>query len=292
MVSCTLYEFPSRRRLLSRTARVSRYYLWEYFYGTLKPCREKLQESPPGLDSIHRCSPEQTFSDGGLHWTLETRMSMSISPVMVAMPTELATQSTALQIPAQTVGGYRNQIVLGISNVSVKKPPSLNQSAVGCKTSTLPQDCWDFELTLAVLLMVLAGLLILLLLYWVLLLRHRLRVAQAGNALEYFGFYHMAQYDLKEPVPPLPPQGSSSAVAIPSLPSLPQPPSNHPPVHLTPPPLLYLPQPMIHTTPPSPHPSCGAGSDAEVYARIGHLRPSRPSSANQAQVILFEHSAL
>ncbi|XP_056587144.1 uncharacterized protein LOC130407862 [Triplophysa dalaica] len=115
------------------------------------------------------------------------------------MPTELATQSTALQIPAQTVD--RNLIVLGMSDVSVRKPSSSNQSALGCWTSTLPRVCWDLELSVAVLFMVLAGLLILALLYRVLTLRHRLRVAQAGNALEYFGFYHMAQYDLKELVP-------------------------------------------------------------------------------------------
>ncbi|XP_042634892.1 uncharacterized protein LOC109046293 isoform X2 [Cyprinus carpio] len=142
----------------------------------------------------------------------------------------------------------------------------------------------DFELNLAVVLMVLAGILILALLYWVLLLRHRLRVAQAGNALEYFGFYHMAQYDLKEPNLP---------VVTPSLPS-PPPPVPQPPVHVTPPPphMLYASAPIIHTTPPSPHPSCGASSDAEVYSRIGVLRPSRLSSVSQTQVILFEHSAL
>lgn len=173
----------------------------------------------------------------------------------------------------------RNPTVL--ADVPLRKPSSVNQSGVVCGISTLPRVCWDFELGLAVLWVVLAGLLILALLYWVLLLRHRLRVAQAGNALEYFGFYHMAQYDLKEP---------SLPVVTPSLPSPP------PPVlHLTPPPpppVLYVPPPIIHTTPPSPHPSCGAGSDAEVYSRIGVLRPSRLSSVSQTQVILFEHSAL
>ncbi|XP_067232903.1 uncharacterized protein [Chanodichthys erythropterus] len=187
-----------------------------------------------------------------------------------------------------------------LADVPLRKPSSVNQSAVGCGISTLPHVCWDFELGLAVLLMALAGLLILALLYWVLMLRHRLRVAQAGNALEYFGFFHMAQYDLKEPNLP---------VVTPSLPSPPPPvlhltpppppvlhltPPPPPVLHLTPPPpppMLYVP-PFIHTTPPSPHPSCGAGSDAEVYSRIGVLRPSRPSSVSQTQVILFEHSAL
>lgn len=206
------------------------------------------------------------------------------------MPTELATQSTALQIPAQTMD--RNLIVLGMSDVSVRKPSSLNQSALGCRTSTLPHVCWDLELSVAVLFMVLAGLLILALLYRVLLLRHRLRVAQAGNALEYFGFYHMAQYDFKEPVPQPVLNIVTTQISTSSPPSPPLPVSQ-PPFHLTPPPpRLYLPHPIIHTTPPSPHPSCGAGSDAEVYSRIGHQQLSRPSSVNQSQVVLFEHSAL
>lgn len=172
-----------------------------------------------------------------------------------------------------------------LSSVPLRKTSSVNQSSMGCRTSNLPHVCWDFELSLAVVLMVLAGILILALLYWVLLLRHRLRIAQAGNALEYFGFYHMAQYDLKEPNLP---------IVTPSLPSPPPPVPPPPPLHVTPPPppVLYMSTPIIHTTPPSPHPSCGAGSDAEVYSRIGVLRPSRPSSVSQTQVILFEHSAL
>ncbi|KAL1253045.1 hypothetical protein QQF64_017738 [Cirrhinus molitorella] len=174
--------------------------------------------------------------------------------------------------------------VIVLPNVLLRKPSSVNQSSMGCRTSSLPHVCWDFELSLAVVLMVLAGILILALLYCVLLLRHRLRVAQAGNSLEYFGFYHMAQYDLKEP---------SLPVVTPSLPS-PPPPAPQPPFHVTPTPkpMLYLSTPIIHTTPPSPHPSCGTSSDAEVYSRIGVLRPSRLSSVSQTQVILFEHSAL
>ncbi|XP_051533118.1 uncharacterized protein LOC127428660 [Myxocyprinus asiaticus] len=226
-------------------------------------------------------------------------MLMSISGVTAVMATELATESTVLQTPAQMVDSNRNLTVLKTSDVPFRKPSSLNQSSQSCRTSALPQVCWGLELNMAMLLMVLAGLLILVLLYRVLLLRHRLRVAQAGNALEYFGFYHMAQYDLKQPgQPPLPeaaPQVSTSSVTIPSPSPVIRPPSIHPPLHLSPPPpahLLYLPLPIIHTTPPSPHPSCGAGSDAEVYSRINVLRPSRPSSVSQTQVILFEHSAL
>ncbi|KAI2651404.1 Leucine-rich repeat-containing protein 70 [Labeo rohita] len=176
----------------------------------------------------------------------------------------------------------RNVIVF--PTVLLRKLSSVNQSSMGCRTSTLPHVCGDFELSLAVVFMVLAGILIFALLYWALLLRHKLRAAQAGNALEYFGFYHMARYDLKEP---------NLSVVTPSFSS---PPVPQPPLHVTPPPppppMLYMSPPIIHTTPPSPHPSCGASSDAEVYSRIGVLRPSRPSSVSQTQVILFEHSAL
>ncbi|XP_051960467.1 uncharacterized protein LOC127627901 [Xyrauchen texanus] len=224
-------------------------------------------------------------------------MLKSISGVTAVMPTELATESTVLQTPAQMVDSNRNLTILKTNDVPFRKSSSLNQSSHGCRTSALPQVCWGLELNMAVLLMVLAGLLILVLLYRMLLLRHRLRVAQAGNALEYFGFYHMAQYDLKQPgQPPLTeaaPQVFTSPVTIPSPSTVIRPPSIHPPLQLSPPPpahLLHL--PIIHTTPPSPHPSCGAGSDAEVYSRISFLRPSRPSSVSQTQVILFEHSAL
>lgn len=178
-----------------------------------------------------------------------------------------------------------DRTLIVLSSVPLRKISSVNQSSMGCRTSNLPHVCWNFELSLAVVLMVLAVILILALLYCVLLLRHRLHVAQAGNALEYFGFYHMARYDLKEPNLP---------VVTPSLPSPPPPVPPPPLLHVTPhpPPMLYMSAPIIHTTPPSPHPSCEAGSDAEVYSRIGVLRPSRPASVSQTQVILFEHSAL
>ncbi len=181
-----------------------------------------------------------------------------------------------------------DRTLIVLSSVPLRKLSSVNQSSMGCRTPNLPHVCWDFELSLAVVLMVLAGILILALLYCVLLLRHRLRAAQAGNALEYFGFYHMARYDLKE---------LNLPVVTPSLPSPPPPVPPPPLLHVTPPPpsMFYMSGPIIHTTPPSPHPSavsCGASSDTEVYSRIGVLRPSRPASVSQTQVILFEHSAL
>ncbi|KAL7844201.1 hypothetical protein SRHO_G00227400 [Serrasalmus rhombeus] len=182
------------------------------------------------------------------------------------------------------------------------KPSPGVPSSQGCKTSSGSNGCWGLELKVAIILMTLAGLLILALLYRILLLRHKLRMAQARNSLEYFGFYHMAHYSLKElnlppvvtpmvtsppPDPHTPPQASP-----PPSPVLPAPPPVIPPLiplpppPPPPPPLLPPPHPIIFTTPPSPH------SDAEVYSRIGALRPSRLSSVSQTQVVLFEHSSL
>ncbi|KAM6902314.1 uncharacterized protein FYW49_015937 [Xenentodon cancila] len=189
------------------------------------------------------------------------------------------------------------------------------------------KSCWNLDLRVAVLLVTLAGAVILLLLYKLLQLRHRLSLARARHGLEYSSFYHRATYTLKPstsvqyvpvkngmvpentppiqtvaavtpavitPVPPspVPPQ---SALPLPSPPALPLP-AVHPPPSLPPTPRvlsLPLPLPVINTTPPSPHLSWGACSDVDVYSRIGAFRPSRLSSlSSQSTVILFEHSAL
>ncbi|CAB1452594.1 unnamed protein product [Pleuronectes platessa] len=189
------------------------------------------------------------------------------------------------------------------------------------------KSCWSLDTRVAVLLLTLAGAVILLLLYRLLQFRHRLSVARARNALEYQGFYRTATYTLKHPAPPgqdrppkdrtvpdanprvqtvitvtpvaivpLPPPPAASPPPLP-LP-LPPPPALHPPSPpLTPPvPAIPLHLPMIHTTPPSPHLSWGACSDADVYSRIGAFRASRLSSlsnlSSQSKVILFEHSSL
>lgn len=151
----------------------------------------------------------------------------------------------------------------------------------------------------------------------------RLRLARARHALEYYSFFHTATYTLKHPTPcealptkngtiveeaPLPIQTVTAVtpVAITPLPPPPVPPPlllPLPPTPALPPPpslppthpvlALPLPLPVIHTTPPSPHLSWGACSDADVYSRIGTYRPSRLSSlSSQSKVILFEHSSL
>ncbi|XP_034459196.1 uncharacterized protein LOC117772275 [Hippoglossus hippoglossus] len=204
--------------------------------------------------------------------------------------------------------------------------PQTPQSPRACSSpGAAGRSCWSLDMRVAVLLLTLAGAVILLLLYRLLQFRHRLSVARARNALEYHGFYRTATYTLKHPAPPcqdLPPQDGTvpdanplvqtvitvTPVAIVPLPPppvasppplpLPPPPALHPPSPpLTPPvPAIPLHLPMIHTTPPSPHLSWGACSDADVYSRIGAFRASRLSSlsnlSSQSKVILFEHSSL
>ncbi|KAG8010891.1 hypothetical protein GBF38_010188 [Nibea albiflora] len=189
------------------------------------------------------------------------------------------------------------------------------------------KSCWSLDFRVAMLLMTLAGAIILLLLYRLLQLRHRLKLARASHALEYYSFFHTSTYTLKHPTPcqelptkngtvpeatlpvqtvtavtptvitPLPPPAVTSPppLPLPPPPVLPPPPINAPPALPPTPSVLAfpLPLPVIHTTPPSPHLSWGACSDADVYSRIGAFRPSRLSSlSNHSKVILFEHSSL
>ncbi|XP_061589477.1 amyloid beta A4 precursor protein-binding family B member 1-interacting protein [Cololabis saira] len=188
------------------------------------------------------------------------------------------------------------------------------------------KSCWNLDLRVAVLLVTLAGVVILLLLYKLLQLRHRLGLARASHGLEYSSFYYRATYTLKPftsvqdvpvkngtapeytppiqtvtavtpavitpvPPPPVPPQPILS-LPTPALPL----PAVHPTPSLPQTPRvlsLPLPLPVINTTPPSPHLSWGACSDVDVYSRIGAFRPSRLSSlSSQSTVILFEHSSL
>ncbi|XP_061837051.2 uncharacterized protein [Nerophis lumbriciformis] len=177
------------------------------------------------------------------------------------------------------------------------------------------KSCWSLDPRVVVLLMTLAGAVILLLLYRLLQTRHRLRMASARNALEYYSFYHTATYTLKHPssyqklsaqngkipettspvqtvttapLPSPPPVGRTTSLPLPPAPA-------HPPEPSLPitPPRQTLPLPVIHTTPPSPHLSWGACSDVDVYSCIGAYRPSRLSShSSHSKVILFEHSLL
>ncbi|KAM8827692.1 uncharacterized protein AB9W97_004036 [Spinachia spinachia] len=179
------------------------------------------------------------------------------------------------------------------------------------------KSCWSLDASVAVLLVTLVGALILLMLYKLLQLRHRLMLARAMNALEYYSFYHSANYTLKHAasvqdlpnkkvpdpeetssdrtvtmvthavIDPLPPSLLHSPPTLPLPPHPFEPPSDPP--TLTPSVLAFT----IHPDPPSPHLSWGACSDAGVYSRIGAFRPSRLSSlSNQSKVILFEHSSL
>ncbi|XP_075993056.1 uncharacterized protein LOC142987957 [Genypterus blacodes] len=208
------------------------------------------------------------------------------------------------------------------------QPPPPPSPAGTCSSPGM-KSCWNLDVRVALILVTLAGALILFLLYRLLRLRHRLRLARARHALEYNSFYHSATYRLKD-VARLPQElsvknGTVTEVTLPIqtvtavtptatiTPLLPPPPpvSLPPPLLLHPPPALLPPPPrpppppsvpatppllvlpLIHTTPPSPHLSWGACSDADVYSRIGAFRPSRLSSlSSQSTVILFEHSSV
>ncbi|KAK2818859.1 hypothetical protein Q5P01_024420 [Channa striata] len=188
-------------------------------------------------------------------------------------------------------------------------------------TSQPPKTCGSpgpaeksrFDVSVAVLLVTLAGAVILVLVCRLLQLRHRLRLARAEHPLEYFSFYHTATYTLKQSAPCQDPPAKNGTIpeAISTVTPVdvsPQPPSLVPAPHPLPPPpdhppptlpqapselALPLPLPVIHTIPPSPHLSWGACSDADVYSRIGAFRPSRLSSlSSHSKVILFEHSSL
>ncbi|XP_066567528.1 leucine-rich repeat-containing protein 70 [Amia ocellicauda] len=120
-----------------------------------------------------------------------------------------------------------------------------------------------FNILLAFL--VIACALLLALLYKVLALRHRLKMAGGRSVIEYFSFYHSSHYSVSEANRP---------------PPLPQP--------------LSLPAPVPHPQPlplpPPPHHVTGA--DVPVYSRIGKTAPLKHYNGNRTQVILFEHSVL
>ncbi|XP_023281365.1 proline-rich receptor-like protein kinase PERK1 [Seriola lalandi dorsalis] len=242
------------------------------------------------------------------------------------------TGSTSLQIPPQPslhpILLHTIQPIVVQALVDPKREmegPLQPQTPKPPRTCSSPgpsgKSCWSLDIRVAVLLLTLAGAVILLLLYRLLQLRHRLRLARARHGLEYYSFYHTATYTLKDPAPcqdlptkngtvpeatlpvqtvtavtpiaitPLPPPPVPSPPPLP----LPPPPDLPPPSVPTTPPVLALPLPLpvIHTTPPSPHLSWGACSDVDVYSRIGAFRSSRLSSlSTQSKVILFEHSSL
>lgn len=160
----------------------------------------------------------------------------------------------------------------------------------------------DVNMKLPVLMVTLAGVAVLLLLYRLLQLRHRLKLARARHALEYYGFYHSATYRLRHL--PLCEDEAKTGPALTSLtPVPPSPVTCLRPEQATPfiipsfvvpaTPSLLLPPPISQAMPPSPHLSWGACSNADLYSQIGVYRSSRLSSlSSQSRVILFEHSAL
>ncbi|XP_040914109.1 probable inactive serine/threonine-protein kinase slob2 [Toxotes jaculatrix] len=239
------------------------------------------------------------------------------------------TGSTSLQIPPQpslhpilldTVQPLLLRSIINPNGMEGNLQPQTPQPPKTCGSpGPAGKSCWSLDMRVAMLLVTVAAAVILLLLYRLLQLRHRLRLASARHALEYHSFFHTATYTLKHPeahqdlsarngtvsestvpvqtvttvtpiaITPLPPP------SVPSPPPLPLPPPPVlPPPSPTPPVLaLPLPLPVIHTTPPSPHLSWGACSDADVYSRIGAFRTSRLSSiSTHSKVILFEHSSL
>ncbi|XP_077399212.1 uncharacterized protein LOC144034329 [Vanacampus margaritifer] len=181
-------------------------------------------------------------------------------------------------------------------------------------SETAGKSCWSLDARVVMLLVTLAGAVILLLLYRLLQIRHRLRKASARHALEYYSFYRTATYTFKHPsayeklpngnvshsVVPVQTVAIATPVASTLLPPIPVPLPAFmplppapvrpavPSIQMPPPPL-----PVISTAAPSPHLSWGACSDVDVYSRIGAYRPSRLSSlSSHSKVILFEHSSL
>ncbi|MEQ2201212.1 hypothetical protein XENOCAPTIV_009124 [Xenoophorus captivus] len=249
----------------------------------------------------------------------------SSSTLQISPQADIAGLTSIHRVLLETVQPGQVRAIIG-PNRNMEKTPELQtpQPSRSCSSpAAAEKSCWSLDLRVAVLLVTLAGAVVLLLLYKLLQLRHRLRLARARHALEYTSFYHSATYKLKQPTAcrKIPTKNgmipedttpiqtitavTSSVISplLPSPPILPFPPAPvqpTPPVHRPPslPPTprvlsLPLPLPLIHTTPPSPHLSWGACSDADVYSRIGAFRPSRLSSlSSQSTVILFEHSAL
>ncbi|XP_028830224.1 uncharacterized protein LOC114786849 [Denticeps clupeoides] len=108
------------------------------------------------------------------------------------------TDMNPLQIPAQPLQRKENLLPVGTDSIP-EQVGHLTSPETTCETPAVHSACRTLDVNVIALLMTLAGALILVLLYRVLLLRHRLRLAQARNALEYCSFFHTAQYTLKEP---------------------------------------------------------------------------------------------
>ncbi|KAK0133402.1 hypothetical protein N1851_031087 [Merluccius polli] len=169
---------------------------------------------------------------------------------------------TRLLVPSPIINPKRGTD--GATQTQAPKPPK------ACSTPGSLKTCWNLDMKVAVLLVTIAGAVILLLLYRLLRLRHRLRMARCRPALEYYRFYHGATYTLKHPgVPPASPSKNGNIPDVtapiqtitlapkstfmdPPPPPLPLMSTPHP---LPPPPLLPLPPPpVLLRTPPTPPP--------------------------------------
>ncbi|XP_062410359.1 uncharacterized protein LOC134100893 [Sardina pilchardus] len=226
------------------------------------------------------------------------------------MQPEEVTALGTLQIASQPVhlltshsiveheGSPRGQSQQGQQPSAPLGPPSSSPQAPPCVASVLAARCWTLEVGLAVLLMALAAVVILALLYWALLLRHKLRVARAGNALEYWGFFRSARYDLKQPGPPEAFPLAVAAVVAPGpdvaaplqttdsskTPLGPPPPvsplpQDWPPPYSEPPPPLHPPPPLPPSPPPPP--SCPSSPPSPPPSPPHH--PSSPPSPPPCQ---------
>ncbi|XP_078145600.1 uncharacterized protein LOC144542545 [Centroberyx gerrardi] len=190
------------------------------------------------------------------------------------------TSSTVLQIPPQpepTVLRNRHPIlqdtiqpVLAQAIINPKRgmeghvQPQTPRPPRTCSSHGPGKPCWSLDIRVAVLLVTLAGALILLLLYRLLQLRHRLRLSRARHALQYYSFYHAAAYSLKDPGLPLvlpdkngnvcevtaPVQVVTTVTPTAVTPLPPPPVSPPPPLPLPLPPALPLPPPPALSPPP------------------------------------------
>ncbi|CAL8387030.1 unnamed protein product [Boreogadus saida] len=191
---------------------------------------------------------------------------------------EVTSSSVPLQIPARSdptnslpvpvpdpspIINPKREVAAGATQTQAPRPPG------ACGPPGPYRPCWSLDLKVAVLLLTVAGALILLLLYRLLRLRHRLQMARSRPSLEYYRFYHAAGYTLKHPPPaPAPPghNGNTPDVHAPiqtmtppptSTFILPSPPASTPPPPPPPPPLPLLPlppPPVVLRTPPTAPP--------------------------------------
>ncbi|XP_054469068.1 uncharacterized protein LOC129102822 [Anoplopoma fimbria] len=197
------------------------------------------------------------------------------------------TSSTSLQIPPQPetavlrsrhpilLDTLRPVLVQAIINPKrgMEEPLQTPQPPGSCSSpGPAGRSCWSLDARVAVLLVTLAGALILLLLYKLFQLRHRLMLARARHALEYYSFYHSATYTLKHSAScqDLPAKKGTVPEATPPVQNVT--PVTHAVIAPLPPPPVPVPPPL-----PLPHlPSCLHHCSARHLLSPQHF-PSWPS---------------